>query len=161
MLPNTIRSLSVRNRHWQRHKKLPNRPVNCDAVFVPPDRQLVRVRAGRPPPTRGSWELDSATRLPTRIFPPTSHAHQLAVLYASPPPPATAPTQTRTSASTHPPHWIRRHLRWTPNCTTLSLIPTVNGNAVRSFYYARTTVRSPRKLNHGLTRGQHPINLTF
>jgi hypothetical protein len=37
------------------------------------------------------------------------------------------------------------------NCTTLSLIPTVNGNTVRSFYYARTTVRSPRKLNHGLT----------
>jgi hypothetical protein len=33
------------------------------------------------------------------------------------------------------------------NCTTLSLIPTVNGNMVRSFFYARTTVRSPRKPN--------------
>jgi hypothetical protein len=47
------------------------------------------------------------------------------------------------------------------NCTTLSLIPTVNSNTVRSFYYARTTVRSPRKLNHGLTLCHHPINLTF
>jgi hypothetical protein len=28
------------------------------------------------------------------------------------------------------------------NCTTLSRIPTVTGNTVRSFYYARTTVRS-------------------
>jgi hypothetical protein len=27
------------------------------------------------------------------------------------------------------------------SCTILSLIPTVNGNTVRSFYYARTTVR--------------------
>jgi hypothetical protein len=36
-------------------------------------------------------------------------------------------------------------------CTTLSLIPTGTGNTVRSFYYARTTVRSPRKLDHGLT----------
>ena len=33
-------------------------------------------------------------------------------------------------------------------CTTPSLIPTVNGNTV---LYARTTVRSPRKLNHCLT----------
>jgi hypothetical protein len=32
-----------------------------------------------------------------------------------------------------------------------SLIPTGAGNTVRSFHYARTTVRSPRKLNHGLT----------
>jgi hypothetical protein len=28
------------------------------------------------------------------------------------------------------------------NCTALSLIPTGNGNTVRSFYCARTTVRS-------------------
>ena len=28
------------------------------------------------------------------------------------------------------------------NCTALSLIPTVTGNTARSFYYARTTVRS-------------------
>jgi hypothetical protein len=28
------------------------------------------------------------------------------------------------------------------NCTTLSLIPTATGNAVRSLYYAQTTVRS-------------------
>jgi hypothetical protein len=34
------------------------------------------------------------------------------------------------------------------NCTARSLIPTVAGNTVRGFYYARTTVRSPRKLNH-------------
>jgi hypothetical protein len=38
-----------------------------------------------------------------------------------------------------------------PKCTALSLIPTCNGNTVRSFYYARTTVRSERKLNHCLT----------
>ena len=37
------------------------------------------------------------------------------------------------------------------NCTTLFLMPTVTGNTVRSFHYARTTVRSPRKLNHCLT----------
>jgi hypothetical protein len=37
------------------------------------------------------------------------------------------------------------------NCITPSLIPTVNGNTVRGFHYARTTVRSPRKLDHGLT----------
>ena len=38
----------------------------------------------------------------------------------------------------HPRERRRRHLRWTPHCTTLSLIPPV-----RSFYYyARTTVRS-------------------
>jgi hypothetical protein len=36
------------------------------------------------------------------------------------------------------------------NCITPSLIPTVDGSSVRSFYCARTTVRSPRKLNHGL-----------
>ena len=28
------------------------------------------------------------------------------------------------------------------NCTTLSLIPIVTGDTARSFYYARTTVRS-------------------
>jgi hypothetical protein len=43
------------------------------------------------------------------------------------------------------------HPRWTPTCTALSLIPTVTGNTVRSFCYARATVRSPRKLNHCLT----------
>jgi hypothetical protein len=37
------------------------------------------------------------------------------------------------------------------NRTALSLIPTVDGNTVRSLCYARTTVRSPRKLDHGLT----------
>ena len=42
-------------------------------------------------------------------------------------------------------------VRWTPTAPQLSLIPTGTGSAVRGFYYARTTVRSPRKLNHGLT----------
>jgi hypothetical protein len=42
--------------------------------------------------------------------------------------------------------------RLTPTAPTLSLIPTVNGNTVRGFHYARTTVRSPKKLNHGLVR---------
>jgi hypothetical protein len=37
------------------------------------------------------------------------------------------------------------------NCTTPSLIPTGDGYTVRSFYYARKTVHSERKLNHGLT----------
>jgi hypothetical protein len=37
---------------------------------------------------------------------------------------------------------------------------TVNGNTVRSFCYARTTVRSERKLDHCLTLC-HPINTTF
>ena len=36
-------------------------------------------------------------------------------------------------------------------CFILSLMPTVTGNPVRSFYYARSTVRSPRKLDHSLT----------
>ena len=40
-------------------------------------------------------------------------------------------------------------LKMDTNCTTLSLIPTVTGNMV--FYYARTTIRSPRKLYHSLT----------
>jgi hypothetical protein len=37
-------------------------------------------------------------------------------------------------------------------CTTPSLIPTVNGNTVRSFPYARTTVRSERKLKTTVSR---------
>jgi hypothetical protein len=34
------------------------------------------------------------------------------------------------------------------NCTALSLVPADIGNTFRSFYYARTTDRSPRKLDH-------------
>jgi hypothetical protein len=50
---------------------------------------------------------------------------------------------------------VRATPRTTPrkmdtNCTARSLIPTVTGNTVRSCKYARTTVRSPRKLNHCL-----------
>jgi hypothetical protein len=44
------------------------------------------------------------------------------------------------------PHSARAEMTALPkvdtNCTALSLIPTVNGNTVRRFYYARTTVRS-------------------
>jgi hypothetical protein len=46
------------------------------------------------------------------------------------------------------------------NCTARSLVPTVTGNTVRSFYCARTTVRSPRKLDHGLTLWHHPLNVS-
>jgi hypothetical protein len=55
----------------------------------------------------------------------------------------------------------RRHLKWTPNAPP-HLIPTGTGNTAHSFYYyARTTVRSPRKLDRCLTQGEHQINLTF
>jgi hypothetical protein len=36
-------------------------------------------------------------------------------------------------------------------CTAPSRIPTVSGNTVRSFYYARTKACSERKLDHCLT----------
>ena len=38
--------------------------------------------------------------------------------------------------------WKTKKLKMDTDCTALSLIPTVNGNTVRSFNYARTTVRS-------------------
>ena len=38
-----------------------------------------------------------------------------------------------------------------PHPSVVSLIPPVNGHTVRSFSYARTTVRSERKLDHCLT----------
>jgi hypothetical protein len=66
--------------------------------------------------------------------------------------PAHTPRSHRpTAAASAPSTSLTTPPQWDTDCTTRALIP-VTGNTVRSFYcYARTTVRSPRKLNHGLT----------
>jgi hypothetical protein len=63
-------------------------------------------------------------------------------------------------SSLTPAHEVRTRWRVNTNCTAPSRIPTVNGNTVRGFCYARTTARSPRKLNQRLTL-LHPINSIF
>jgi hypothetical protein len=65
-----------------------------------------------------------------------SHPIVIAILL---PPPLTPPA--RNSKWYHHQWWYHPPM----------VVPTVNGNTVRSFYYARTTARSERKLDHCLT----------
>jgi hypothetical protein len=86
--------------------------------------------------------------------------------FPSPPPAAPAPPPRSqvsqwSHLSQHPinepiaPAALTTPPRMDTNCTTLSLILA---NTVRSFYYARRTVRSPRRLDHS-SHALTPLNI--
>jgi hypothetical protein len=93
-------------------------------------RRVQRVQRLQPPERRRQRQQVAATRV--QLLETGERAEVVRQLCEMHPPPP--PTTPKVDTS----------------CTPLSLIPKGTGKTIRAFYYARTTDRSPRKLDHGL-----------